>query len=794
MVNKSEHSINNKSFQYRHPIWLLLTVFTLLILFGCKSKAEQANPLTIENPKKPYFVERQLCIGCHEEQYNEWMSSHHDLSMDVAAKVTVIGDFNNSTFTHHGVTSTFYKKDGKFFIRTDGPDGKLHDYEITYVFGIDPLQQYMIELPDGRIQLPDIGWDDHTKEKGGQQWFHLHPDEDITPGHIFHWTRRFLNWNYMCAECHTTNLQKNYDLKTNTFKTTWSEIDVGCQACHGPGSNHVEWARAFEKTGEKDDKYNNMGLEVNLKAEDSRIQIESCARCHSRRNGLRKDYEYGKPFMDYFVPQVLIDPLYYPDGQILDEVYVYGSFIQSKKYQQGVRCTDCHNPHTARLHVTGNKLCNRCHSSSPLQKFETINLKDYDTPDHHFHKQDSPGSQCVECHMPETKYMIVDPRRDHNFQIPRPDLSVKLKIPNSCSRCHTDKSAQWAADSVGRWYPLTKDKGGKETHFAELIATGQARRPEAEAGLIKIAGDISRPAIIRATALNILSGFRSQDALDVMASSLKDEDPLVRHEAVRGISALIPKKMGANYQRKKYSLIAPLLKDAIRAIRTEAALPLTEVPRALINNAEHRDFEMVLNEYKERQYAIADRPESHLNLGMMYQNLGQNDMAEVSYKTAIRLVNDFIPARFNLANLYNAMDRNKEAEQQLREIIELEPENSEAYYSMGLLLAEMKRFIEAAEYLRKAAEGLPNRARIHYNLGLVYQVLKKHNEAEEALLKALDIEPDSMDYLYAMADHYIKRRKLMEAKRIAEQMIVKYPSSSAGYEILKTINYLLKID
>ncbi|MCP4272922.1 MAG: hypothetical protein GY781_13335, partial [Gammaproteobacteria bacterium] len=312
----------------------------------------------ITKPEKAEFVDRQSCIECHEKQYAEWTDSHHDLAMDVATEETVLGDFNNSTFINYGLTTSFYKKNAKFFVNTDGPDGKRHDYEISYVFGVDPLQQYMIEFSDGRIQVLDIAWDTRSGEQGGQRWFHLHPDEKITPKHIFHWTRRFLNWNYMCAECHTTNLQKNFDLETNTFKTTWSEIDVGCQACHGPGSNHVEWARILQETGEDDNKYDNMGLEVNLKADDSHVQVEACARCHARRNGLSRDYQYGKPFMDHFVPQLLIDPLYYPDGQILDEVYVYGSFIQSRKYHQGVRCSDCHDPHTARLRVQGNDLCN----------------------------------------------------------------------------------------------------------------------------------------------------------------------------------------------------------------------------------------------------------------------------------------------------------------------------------------------------------------------------------------------------------------------------------------------------
>jgi predicted CXXCH cytochrome family protein len=788
MNNKHFYFHNIKS-SYKQYVIYLFALMSLagFMLSGCKNEIEEPKPVNIEQPRKAEFVDRQLCIECHEEQYKEWLGSHHDLAMDVANEQTVIGDFNNATFTHQGVTSTFYKKESKFFIRTDGPDGKLHDYEITYVFGVDPLQQYMIEFPDGRIQLPDIGWDDHPKEEGGQRWFHLHPDEKITPKHVFHWTRRFLNWNYMCAECHTTNLQKNYDLETNTFNTTWSMINVGCQGCHGRGSNHVEWARAIEDID--DGKYNHkeMGLEVNLRADDSREQIETCARCHSRRNGLRKDYEYGKPFMDYFVPQVLTDPLYYPDGQILDEVYVYGSFIQSTKYEKGVRCTDCHNPHTARLHTYGNELCTRCHASTPSEQYETVVLKDYDTPDHHFHEEGSPGSRCVECHMPETKYMIVDPRRDHSFQIPRPDLSAKLDIPNACNRCHTDKSPQWSAEKINEWYPLTRDKREKEPHFAEIFAAGQDSKPEARAGLIQIAGDSSQPPIIQATALNILSRYRSEDAIEATASALMDDDPLVRYEAVRGISALIPRTMESDYQRRKYLLLVPLLKDPVRAVRSEAARALSEVPTALFDQIHQEGFEEALNEYLERQESIADRPESHLNLGLLYENLKQYDMAEESYKTSIRLVNDFFPARFNLANLYNRMGRNREAEEQFKGILKIDPENGEAYYSLGLLLAEMNRLDEAVNSLARAVEYLPHNPRVRYNYALTLRHLGKNADALSEMLKAYETDQNDPGIVQAIAIFYIQEQSWKKALPFAERLVKLVPGAPGPEQMLKQV-------
>jgi len=767
---------------------MLATVVSLLIvLAGCENPVKVLKaPEPVAAPEPAEFVERQICVECHEEQYKEWAGSHHDLAMDVASEATVVGDFNNTTFTHQGVTSRFYRRNNEYYIRTDGPDGKMQDFKVSYVFGVDPLQQYMIEFPDGRVQLPDIAWDDHPKEEGGQRWVHLHPDYEITPKHIFHWTRRFLNWNYMCAECHSTNLQKNYDMETNTFKTTWSEIDVGCQACHGPGSNHVKWARLLDTEDNNQYAYEELGLEVNLKADNSYVQIESCARCHSRRNGLRKDYTYGKPFMDYYVPQVLTDPFYYPDGQILDEVYVYGSFLQSKKYQHGVRCTDCHNPHTARLRTYGNELCTGCHSSTPPQEFSGIKGKDYDSPAHHFHKEDSPGAQCVECHMPETKYMVVDPRRDHSFQIPRPDLSEKIGIPNSCNRCHKDKSAAWAADIIDEVHSLTKEQR-QEKHFAESFHAGQAGDPESESELIRVAGDSSRPAIIRATALNILSGFRSDKARDITIQSLYSEEPLIRYEAVRGISVLIPKAADIGDLEKKYSFLVTLLRDPVFAVRSEAARALTEVPSELFDKLHLSDFYNALEEYKQRQESIADRPESHLNLGLMYENIGEGDKAEASYKTAMQLVYDFTPAMFNLANFYNRTGRNIEAKEMFQKIIEFEPENGEAYYSLGLLMAEMKMLQESVDAFAKAVELIPGRARLRFNYSLALRYIGRSEDSLSEMQKAHELDRSDPGIVQTLAIFHIQEKQWAKALPYAEHLVQLVPGAPGPEQMLSRI-------
>ena len=380
--------------------------------------------------KTATYVGRQSCLKCHAEQGSRWQGSDHDMAMDLATPEFVLGDFNDTQLEHHGVTSKMRRRGDEFFVETEGPDGERGEFRVKYVFGYRPLQQYLTELDKGYVQVLPVTWD--TEEK---RWFYANPDAPFGPGDPLHWTGTAQNWNHMCADCHSTNFEKNYDLETDTYHYSYSEIDVSCEACHGPGSIHVELATANSLFW---DRHYGYGL-AKLKDKNSKTQIESCAPCHARRQRIYPGFEPGKDFHDHFGLSLLEEHLYHPDGQIDDEVYVYGSFTQSLMYRKGVRCTDCHDPHTTRIKYEGNRLCTQCHLSPK-----------YDVPEHHHHQLGSQGALCVECHMPSKNYMVVDPRRDHSLRPPRPDLTVKLGVPNACNKCHTkeEESAQWAADWI----------------------------------------------------------------------------------------------------------------------------------------------------------------------------------------------------------------------------------------------------------------------------------------------------------------------------------------------------------
>ncbi|HSM73550.1 MAG TPA: multiheme c-type cytochrome, partial [Desulfobacterales bacterium] len=480
------------------------------------------------------FVGSERCRVCHQPEYELWKDSNHYHAMEVATEASVRGDFNDTTFEHAGVASRFYRQDGKFFVHTQGPEGRMGDFEVTHTFGWTPLQQYLIPFPGGRMQCLPIAWD----VKAGR-WYHLYPDQALNPADWLYWTNAAQNWNGMCAACHSTNLKKNYNVQSATYQTTWSDINVGCEACHGPGSRHVKWAELPDLARPPVENYD---LQVRTSQLRSREAVELCAPCHSRR-AILGDYTHIEPdLLDTMLPSLLTRELYFPDGQILEEVYAYASFTQSKMYARDVRCSDCHNVHSIKRVKEGNGLCLQCHRAS-----------DYDTYQHHFHKKTGEkgdpitsadgrvlfevgsGAECVQCHMPGRYYMGVHYRLDHSMRVPRPDLSVKLGVPDACIRCHIDKTSRWADDTITKWYGP-----GRSAHYGEIIQAGRDRRPGAAAGLIRLAEDPLYPVIARATALELLAAYPGEDVAAALERALMDDEALIRRTAVAHLPAAEP--------------------------------------------------------------------------------------------------------------------------------------------------------------------------------------------------------------------------------------------------------------
>ncbi len=698
------------------------------------------------------YVGREACKECHEKVYKKWKGSDHDRSMDIANSKTVLGNFNNTTFTRHdGSTARFFRDGDRFMVHIEGEDGKLRDFQIMYVFGYDPLQQYLIPTKNGQVQSLTIAWDIPKK-----CWFDLYAGQDIPAGDWLHWTGRGQTWNTMCADCHSTNLVKGYDPETETYKTTWSEINVSCEACHGPGSAHVAWAKSPPLRRKQDP---STGLAVKTSGLNSKQFVNHCAPCHSRRQVYRGVSTGGNEILNDMSPELLRQETYYADGQVLGEDYVFGSFLQSKMYENDVSCRDCHDSHSLKHPFEGNALCTQCHRKEV-----------YDTPKHHFHKplkdgKPNSGAKCVACHMPERVYMGNDWRADHSIRIPRPDLTKATGSPDACCRCHMDKPLQHSIDACRKWYgEAIKPHSG--TILAEARKGVLATLPQ----LIRTGQDDLLPEIVRATAVVQLASYPPTRTTAALVKALSDKSAMVRRAALftLGPHYLEPKKL--------IRAVAPALRDPVLGVRI-AAVPVLAPHRDQLSRKQMASFTKAKAEFIKATNYSADLPGNRLNLANLASALGDSREAERQYRKALALDARFAPAAMNLSVLLNADGRNQEARKLLEMVVAEHPEFGEAAYSLGLLLGEMREYDKAIIYLRKAEKAMPNNPRVLYNLGQLLLFKKKPAEGVQALKRCLTLAPGDERAFVALAQYYFQKRRLTDVENLLKAFGKNNPKS-----------------
>jgi Flp pilus assembly protein TadD len=715
------------------------------------------------SPTKADFVGADACAGCHSGEFAAWQNSQHAKAMQHASVDTVLGDFNDARFTYDGIVSNFFRRDGKFFVNTDGADGKLADFEILYTFGLYPLQQYLVAFPDGRMQALSIAWDARPKSAGGGRWYHLYPNDHITYKDPLHWTRLNQNWNWMCANCHTTKLDRNYNAAANTYATTWKEINVACEACHGPASNHVAWAKHApggekfadhglivaldERSGVTWTRVAATGNAVRSAPLTSERELAVCAQCHARRAAFAPGMDHDGRLFDTYDIALLSDHLYFADGQQRDEVYDIGSFLQSRMHAQGVTCSDCHDPHSAQLRAPGNSVCEQCHAAAK-----------YDAPAHTLHAAGSAGAQCAACHMPTRDYMLIDPRHDHSIRIPRPDLSAKLQTPNACTDCHKDRNASWAAATIE--HAFGPDRKGFQK-FGTALHGGRIGAAGAAANLMVLSKDAESPAIVRATALADLRPYLSAGVMPALEAGLADPDPMVRGAALDVLVSAPP--------QERIRLALGLLDDPSTIVRIKAARALAIMPDQGGDAAMRAQLGRGFAEYVASQRANADRPEAHLNLGLFFTERRDPAPSEAEYRAALALQPDFIPAMVNLADLYRTYGREADAELVLTSGLQSAPGNADLLHALGLLRIRQKRVADALPLLKQAARADPNNPRYAYVYGIALHDSGAAKQGIAVLEQALTRFPNDPDLLSALAayardagdsqraEHYSKR-------------------------------------
>ena len=709
---------------------------------------------TIVNATNNNYVGSQQCLSCHQTQHKSWQQSHHFKAMQKASKENVLGDFDNAIFAYAGLEHRFFTKNNQYYVTTDNAKGQLQTFLIDYVFGFYPLQQLLIDVGGGRYQALSISWDSRKASEGGQRWYHLYPEDALTYKDALHWTGYYQNWNSRCASCHSTNLIKNYSAETNQFDTQFSELNVACESCHGAAQKHINWANnganknsnkhivSLSDQGEWRFKAGHSIAHRSDKKTPSQ-QVDTCGSCHALRSELA-DFSAGLSFDQQHGVRLLDSPLYQVDGQIEEEVYVYGSFQQSKMAQAGVVCSDCHDAHSGGVKGGAENVCMQCHQSSA-----------YNTPKHHQHKTGKKGSFCVDCHMPEKTYMGVDARRDHSFRIPHPELSDSLNTRNACTQCHKDKNNEWATKAREKWPNKKHLNQGADITYTQVLAQARIQDPAILAPLIALVNNKQQPDIKRATALQELANFPSQQAFSTAMGVLQTDSPLLRMAAIRSLAYVPPEK------RRGY---VSLLNDSSKLVRMELAPFLAQLPTQNLPAPINAMLDELFAEYIALQDKQADMPTAQLNLGNFYLALGEGPEAEKAFKQALVIAPQFPPTLLNLADLSRAKGDDKATFAYLTKAINVESfDSAAANHAMGLYYVRQQQLPKAMEYLHKAVELDADNARYVY----VYAVaLNSAGELEKALTqlqKTLVQQPFEPTLLQLMVSLLEGQSRFLEA-------------------------------
>jgi len=764
---------------------LLALAVPVLLASGCGEGPAQGAPGSTASGSAPHvagpatarpaYVGTQVCAGCHPQEAGRWRGSHHDLAMQEADARSVRGAFDGATASHSGVSARFVHRDGRFVVETQDAEGALREFPVAYTLGVEPLQQFLVRFPDGRLQALDFAWDARPVEAGGQRWFHLHPEEEVGSGDVLHWTGPAYRWNTLCAECHSTGVRRDYDPEADRWTARWAEVDVGCEACHGPGSVHVR--RAGEGT-----LADHSGLTVDLSREgswrfegDARIarrvppapdrrELDTCAPCHARRDTLDPSWLPGDSFLDGYRPALLEEALYHADGQIRDEVFVWGSFVQSRMHAAGVTCSDCHDPHALAIEEP-DATCAGCHRPEAFA-----------TPTHHRHPEGSPGASCVACHMPARTYMVVDDRRDHGFRLPRPDLAAELGVPDPCTRCHADREPAWAAEAAARWW-----KAGRRNrpHWTEAVHAGRTRTAGAAVLLRSVFGERSLPAIVRATAVSLLAELPDAEVGSLLARAAEDAEPLVRVAAAEAGARLDP--------AGRARVLGPRLRDPVRAVRVAAGRALATAPDALLAAGERPARDAAVEAWFAAQRVAAGSAAAHVNLGVLHAERGELRAADAQYAIALRVNPHFVPAWVNRADLMRARGEEARAQELLRRALALDPDAAEVHHALGLSLVRAGRMAEALDALKAAATRAPDQPRFAYVYAVALHGAGRVDRALGVLEASHSLHPTDRDILVALATLHRDAGRPAQALRWARELAATAPEDPRAGPLVRSL-------
>jgi len=701
----------------------------------------QAVETAVHEFQKDKPITNQQCISCHQQSQHDWQQSDHSKAMAIADESSVLADFDNKQVEHYGQKAYFFIKDGRYQVSISYDDN-TDTYPIKYTFGHFPLQQYLVETEQGKLQVLPFAWDARTKADGGQRWYHNYSHEEIRPQDRLHWRQPLQNWNGMCADCHSDGLVRDYNAEKNSFDSQFDNINVGCLSCHGDMSEHAQTDKKRNVLNDVLSAKHSTGLWLRSIGEKTahwqgeprnNAFMDGCFACHALRAPLTDGLEANKAFLDQFTPQLPAAPNYHADGQIKEEVYVYGSFLQSKMFAKGVNCLDCHDKHTMKLKVEGNGLCLQCHGA------EVFNVKE-----HHQHEDNSTGAQCVNCHMPENRYMGVDDRRDHSFKIPRPDLSLTYNTPNACTKCHDDKNDQWANENLTKWHGTPKDIL-KSKQFLMALNSGQAINLEDH---ISIIADTNLDVISRASALQMLNFTTQTITIELLKPYLTHQENLIRLSAANAALLLTPEIRVLH--------LSLLLTDKLKAVRVAAARGLVT---SKISSANQQVFDKAFRELTQANKVNSWRGEGAANQGVLAMEMNKFTDAENFFKKVIKIEPYFEAGYINLADIYRVQQRPFQVASVLKKGIKNNPKSASLYYSYGLHFVRQKKLEKGLPLFEKSMKLSPDNSQYAYTYVLALDGMGKSQQALNKL-KLLIVQYSDKSQLKELGLYLSQKLKL----------------------------------
>ena len=718
-------------------------------------------------PELSLYAGSKSCIECHGKFYQLWASSRHGLAMQPYTP-----EFARSNLTPQTkdlvIGKERYRADigpKAGWVMETGPKGKKKKYPILHALGGKDVYYFLTPLARGRLQTLPVAYEVRTKQwfdtaASGMRHFDSGPPE--APVHWKEWPYTF---NTACFNCHVSQLSSNYDLATDTYRTTWAEPGINCETCHGPSKEHNEVMQAAPKGQVPPD------LKIiSVKKFTHEQHNAACGSCHAKVSPLTEAFPPGDRFFDHFDLVTLENPDYYPDGRDLGENYTYTTWLMSPCVKSGkLDCLKCHTSsgrYRFKDEAKANDACLPCHAERVKSAVEHIH-----------HQPDKPGvpTKCVSCHMPMTAFARMN-RSDHSMLPPAPAATMKFGSPNACNLCHKDKDAAWADKNVRQW--RTRDYQAPLLKRASLIDAARKREWEKLPEMLAYITNPERDEVFAASFIRLTMTAPDGRVGTMLLKAIQDPSPLVRGTAAEALSV----RPG----QESFQALMAAAEDGYRLVRVRAAASLAQYPDAWFKGPDRERVKKATDEYLASLTARPDQWTSHYNLGNYYLNRGEVKQALASYDIALKIEPKAAMVMVNAAMAYAKMGEKNRAEKSLAKAIKVAPDNAAAHFNLGLLKAEENRVKEAEQELKEAFRLDPKLAPAAYNL-CILTIKDRPEEALSWCRKAVALNPQEPKYAYTLAFYQKERQDLQGAEATLKGLLTQRPGFVDGYLLLAEI-------